>query len=224
MNTHSHQVLPLTRAEVSSEHTTRTCGHGVADRRRCEASKGSRARASMLLIAPSLMARLNMSPIQGGQPLHGPDGVGIVQVDYQGGDRLTERRAEVPVRAVPARSHVRRNMTQPCRRTAATRVMSGLIGRQLDAIIHLLRRLLLDRKRGGAMRAGVERGIDDVVRVRLQHVRSRDGFCAAACRRWDDWAFVPSTAAARNCPVSSADGSNPASRFSSSAMRASAKL
>jgi hypothetical protein len=52
-NTHSHQVLPLTRAEVSSGHTTAlaiTQAPAVA----AAASNGSCARASMLLVAPSL--------------------------------------------------------------------------------------------------------------------------------------------------------------------------
>ena len=51
MNTHSHQFLPLTRAEVSSEHTTglaSTVARIVAP----AASSGSRARSSMLLMAP----------------------------------------------------------------------------------------------------------------------------------------------------------------------------
>jgi hypothetical protein len=62
MNTHSHHVLPLTRAEVSSEHTT---GLAVtaASIAAAAASSGSRARASMLLIAPSLMLSEKMSPI-----------------------------------------------------------------------------------------------------------------------------------------------------------------
>ena len=63
MNTHSHQVLPLTRAEVSSEHTT---GLAVTVARIAAeaASSGSRARASMLLIAPSLIASPKMSPMR----------------------------------------------------------------------------------------------------------------------------------------------------------------
>ena len=54
MNTHSHQFLPHTRTDVSSEQTT-----GLASTA-CSiaavvASSGSRARARMLLIAPSLI-------------------------------------------------------------------------------------------------------------------------------------------------------------------------
>ena len=61
-NTHSHQFLPLTRAEVSSEQTT---GLAVTVSRiaAAAASSGSRARASMLLIAPSLIVSANISPI-----------------------------------------------------------------------------------------------------------------------------------------------------------------
>ena len=62
MNTHSHQFLPLTLTEVSSEHTT-----GLASTTfsiaAVASSKGSRARARMLLIAPSLMDRPNSSSI-----------------------------------------------------------------------------------------------------------------------------------------------------------------
>ena len=61
-NTHSHRVLPLTRAEVSSEQTT---GLAVTVSRIAVAatSSGSRARASTLLIAPSLIVSANISPI-----------------------------------------------------------------------------------------------------------------------------------------------------------------
>ncbi len=61
-NTHSHQVLPLTRAEVSSEHTT-VLAVTHAPTVAAAASSGSRARASMLLIAPSLTASPNRSLI-----------------------------------------------------------------------------------------------------------------------------------------------------------------
>ncbi len=63
MNTHSHQFLPLTRAEVSSEQTTglaTTVARIVA----AAASSGSRARASMLLIAPSLIDSEKISSIR----------------------------------------------------------------------------------------------------------------------------------------------------------------
>ena len=61
-NTHSHQVLPLTRAEVSSEQTP---GLAVTVSRiaAAAASSGSRARSSMLLIAPSLIVSANISRI-----------------------------------------------------------------------------------------------------------------------------------------------------------------
>src|SRR5437588_10355304 len=47
-NTHSHQVLPLTRAEVSSQQTT-VLAVTVSRIAAAAASSGSRARASMLL-------------------------------------------------------------------------------------------------------------------------------------------------------------------------------
>ena len=61
-NTHSHHVFPVTRAEVSSEQTT---GLAVTVSRIAVAatSSGSRARRSMLLIAPSLIVSANISPI-----------------------------------------------------------------------------------------------------------------------------------------------------------------
>src|SRR5215472_6284850 len=61
-DTNSHQFLPITRAEVSSEHTTLlavTTSRIVA----AAASSGSRARASRLLIAPSLIDSENNSSI-----------------------------------------------------------------------------------------------------------------------------------------------------------------
>ena len=62
MNTHSHQFLPLTRAEVSSEHTTGLAST-VARIVAAATSSGSRARASMLLIAPSLRVSEKISSI-----------------------------------------------------------------------------------------------------------------------------------------------------------------
>jgi hypothetical protein len=59
---HSHQFLPLTRTEVSSEQTTglaSTTAWIVA----AAASSGARARPRMLLIAPSLIDRENNSSI-----------------------------------------------------------------------------------------------------------------------------------------------------------------
>src|SRR3954447_25512376 len=80
--THSHQVLPLTRAEISSEQTT---GLAVTGSRiaAAAASSGSRARSSMLLIAPSLIVSAKHLAHQRGQPLQ-PDGVGVMQINHQG--------------------------------------------------------------------------------------------------------------------------------------------
>ncbi len=61
-NTHSHQVLPLTRADVSSEQTT-SLAVTVSRIAAAAAINGSRARASILLIAPSLIESANISLI-----------------------------------------------------------------------------------------------------------------------------------------------------------------
>ena len=62
MNTHSHQFLPLTRTEVSSEQTTglasTTCSIAAV-----AFSSGSRARARILQMAPSLIASEKSSSI-----------------------------------------------------------------------------------------------------------------------------------------------------------------
>ena len=62
MKTHSHQFLPLTRTDVSSEQTT-----GLASTifpiKSVAISKGCRARARMLQMAPSLSASENSSSI-----------------------------------------------------------------------------------------------------------------------------------------------------------------
>ena len=62
INTHSHQFLPFTRTEVSSEQTT-----GLASTTfpiaAVASSSGPRARARMLLMAPSLIDSPNSSSI-----------------------------------------------------------------------------------------------------------------------------------------------------------------
>jgi hypothetical protein len=62
MNTHSHQFLPFTRTEVSSEQTTGLANTTVSIAA-VAPSKGSRARARMLPIAPSLIDSENSSSI-----------------------------------------------------------------------------------------------------------------------------------------------------------------
>ncbi len=90
----------------------------------------------------------------------------IVQIDHQGGDRLPERRTgfqpgrgdrgpPLAAAGAPAAEQPHPRHLRPDRR-------------QLDAVIYKLRRLLAGGEGGGAMRAGVERGIDDAIRVRLQ--------------------------------------------------------
>ncbi len=61
--THSHQVWLFTRAEVSSEATTSlaTTACWMVE---AAATSGSRDRANMLLIAPSLMVSANISAIR----------------------------------------------------------------------------------------------------------------------------------------------------------------
>jgi hypothetical protein len=57
---HSHQFLPFTRTEVSSEQTT-ALANTTFSIAAVAPSKGSRARARMLLIAPSLIDSENSS-------------------------------------------------------------------------------------------------------------------------------------------------------------------
>ena len=88
MNTHSHQFLPLTRTDVSSEQTT-----GLASTTfsiaAVASSKGCRARARMLQMAPSLIDSENSSSINSDQPLHA-DGMGIMQIHHHRGDGWAE--------------------------------------------------------------------------------------------------------------------------------------
>ena len=164
MNTHSHQVLPLTRAEVSSEHTT---GLAVTVSRIVAAAASKRFSRAGQHIVDRTFADGETEKVahQGGQPLQ-PDGVGVVQIDHQGGDRLTKRRAGFQ----PARCLCGRTFAAACATPAEQPHPRDVRPdrRQLDAIVHQLRRLLLGGEDGGAIRAGVERGIDDAVRVRLQ--------------------------------------------------------
>jgi hypothetical protein len=69
-STHCHQVLPRTRAEVSSEPTTglaRTAAAMIS----AAATSGVCARLRILAIAPSLMDRLTLFPPGGGCPVFG---------------------------------------------------------------------------------------------------------------------------------------------------------
>jgi hypothetical protein len=101
-----------------------------------------------------------------------------MQIHHQRRDRLAERRsrlqpgrrgrgrplaaARAPATEQPHPRHVRPD------------------GRQLEAVIDLLRRLLLHGEGGGAMRAGIQGGIDDAVRLRMQ--RTADAGAARARR------------------------------------------
>ena len=62
-STHCHQVLPQTRAEVSSEPTT-ALARTAAAIGAAAANSGVCARARMLAIAPSLIVRPNTSRIR----------------------------------------------------------------------------------------------------------------------------------------------------------------
>jgi hypothetical protein len=62
-STHCHQVLPQTRAEVSSEPST-ALARTAAAIGAAATSNGVCARARMLAIAPSLIVRPNTSPIR----------------------------------------------------------------------------------------------------------------------------------------------------------------
>ena len=90
-STHCHQVLPPTRAEVSSEPTTglaRTAAAiGVA-----AAGSGAYARARMLAIAPSLMLSPNNSASRRARRSK-PIAWVTVQMDDQGAQPGPERRA-----------------------------------------------------------------------------------------------------------------------------------
>jgi hypothetical protein len=90
MKTHSHQVWPATRAEVSSEQITGlaiTLARIVA----VAASNGLRARASRLLSALADRQRKHLAQQQR-QPFQA-DGMRIMQIHHQRRDRLPERRA-----------------------------------------------------------------------------------------------------------------------------------
>jgi hypothetical protein len=91
--THSPPILPLTRAEVSSEQAT-----GLASTTfsiaAVASSKGSLARARMLQIAPSLIDSENSSSISNASRSHA-DGMGVMQIHRHGGDGVTERRSRL---------------------------------------------------------------------------------------------------------------------------------
>jgi len=122
------------------------------------------------------MDRPNTFTQQGPQPLQA-DRLGVVQVNHQGLDRATEWRAWLkPGRcwrggALAAAGAASTEQPHP-RHVGPHR-------RQLDAVVDHLRRLRRVRPSRGAVRAGVELGIGDAVRVRLQ----RPGHAGAAFAR-----------------------------------------
>ena len=150
------------RGFVRAHH--RACDHGGLDRRRRGHQRCLRARQH---VADRALADAQREDLvqQQRQPFHA-DGMGIMQIHHQRRDRLAERRsrlqpgrrgrgrplaaARAPATEQPHPRHVRPDW------------------RQLEAVIDLLRRLLLDGEGGGAMRAGIQGGIDDAVRLRVQ--------------------------------------------------------
>ena len=150
------------RGLVGTHH--RACGHGGADRRR---RREQRLACAGQHGADRAFADREAAEVahQRGQSLP-PDGVGVVQVDDEGCDRLTKGRAGFQsVRRRRGRTFAAAGATaaeQPYPRDVRPD------RRQFDAVVNLLRRLQFGREGGGAIRAGVERGIDAAVRVRLQ--------------------------------------------------------
>ena len=115
-NTHSHQFLPLTRAEVSSEQTTGLASTDRADRCRCGQQRLTRAGQH---VADRTLADRQREELvhQQGQPFHA-DGMGVVQIDHHRGDRAGRRAILAPVRAGRRRSPARRSRRND-RRTGA---------------------------------------------------------------------------------------------------------
>ena len=150
------------RGLVGADH--RACRHRLADRRRRSQQRLTRTGQHVADRTFADRQREHLAH-QRGQPFQ-PDGVGVMQIDHQRGDRLAERRA----RFQPARR--RGDRTRAAAGATATEQPHPrhvrLDRRQFDAVVHLLRRLLLGGEGGGAMRAGVEPCIDDAVGVRLQ--------------------------------------------------------
>ena len=126
-----------------------------------------------------------------GQPFHA-DGVRVVQIDHQGGDRLTERRAGFQLR-LPGATAVTRSPQQaqrpPNRRTC---VSIWLDGRQFDALVDLLRDLRCRRKcRLTLPDTRSERRRTHDPGSGAASVRTRGGSCAAACRPLARAGFCP---------------------------------
>ena len=164
MNTHSHQFLPLTRAEVSSEQTTGLASDRRADR--CRRGQQRLTRTGQYVADRTFADRQREDLVhQGGQPFHA-DGMGVMQVDHQGRDRLTERRTGFepnwrcgghPLAAAGAAATEQAHLRHV-----------RLDGRQFDALVDLLRGLCRLRERRLALRTGGQPGIDHTIRVRMQ--------------------------------------------------------
>ena len=219
-NTHSHQFLPLTRAEVSSEQTTGAGEHRLADRRRRSQQRLTRTGQHVADRAFADREREHLAH-QRGQPF---------QCRWRGRSagtpptpRSTGRTASrAPARLAPRRSHALAAAGAAAAEQAYLRHVRP-DRRQLDAVVDLLRRLLLGGEGGGAMRAGVKPCIDDAIRVRLQ--RAADAGAALARRLvagWDDRDFWPSDGGSEELSGVFGGRSNTASRCSNSVIRASA--
>ena len=203
-NTHSHQVLPRhpRRGFVGADHAAGH--HRLADRRRRSQQRLTRTGQHVADRAFTDREREQSRPsARPAAPVrwHGRS------ADKPPMPQSTGRTASLaPARAATRRSHARRSTRSAAKQAYPRHVRPDR--RQLDAVVHLLRRLLLGGEGGGAMRAGVKPCIERRGRGSAPaRGRRRGGSCAADdCAPAGDPASGPSTAAATNCPGSSAAG------------------
>jgi hypothetical protein len=133
INTYSHQFLPLTRAAVSSDHTT---GRASTVARIVVAARSSDSRARQH-VADRTLADAQREDLvhQRGQPFLA-DRARIVQVDHLGSNRRTKRRTRFQLgQGDPGQS-----LTAAAITTAEQAHLRHvwLNGRQFDAFIDLL--------------------------------------------------------------------------------------
>src|SRR6202044_287295 len=90
----------------------------------------------------------------------------VVQIDHQGGDRLTERRAGFQ----PGRSDCGHALTAAGATTAEQAHLRHiwLYGREFDALVDLLRDLRCRRKCRLTLRTRGQNGVEHTIRVRVQ--------------------------------------------------------
>ena len=142
----------------------RTGEHRRADRCRCRQQWFTRAGQH---VADRTLAEGEREDLvhQRGQPFHA-DGVRVVQVDHQGGDRLTERRTGFQ----PRRRGGGHTLAAAGAATAEQAHLRHVrLDRwQFDAFVNLLRGLRGLRECRLALRTGGQNGVDDTIRVRMQ--------------------------------------------------------